>query len=249
MSHKTARLRSIIRDMILAEAPLVGDGIYRYEVDPITASNIGTNSFGVLRPAVSYKLSADPAWREQARVLMRNTEENWAIVTFSVADTYGHFARDDTKWSQFNQWIREQGIPKGTRIIVIGSPTFAEDYDSVLWAVGHDIFGHTLAEFVLKTEPSPNMIRMIHESLPETAQLATDLKDFLPDIYAAIFLKIVSREYFDELLESNKLPFGTLILSVRQQIRDQLAAMFEGVDEWIAAIPVDKPHVIYPWNL
>lgn len=28
------RLRSIIRDMILAEAPLVGDGIYRYEMSP-----------------------------------------------------------------------------------------------------------------------------------------------------------------------------------------------------------------------
>jgi len=235
--------------MILAEAPLVGDGIYRYEVDPITASNIGTNSFGVLRPAVSYKPSADPEWRKQARVLMRNTAEKWAIVTFSVADTYGHFANNDKQWSQLNQWIREKNIPKGTRIIVIGSPTFAEDYDSVLWAVGHDIFGHTLAEFVLKTEPSPNMIRMIHESLPETAQVATDLKDFLPDIYAAIFLKIVSREYFDELLESNKLPFGTLIPSVRQQIRDQLDAMFEGVDEWIAAIPIDKPHVIYPWNI
>jgi hypothetical protein len=115
---------------------------------------------------------------------------------------------------------------------VIGSPTFAADYDSVLWAVGHDIFGHTLAEFVLKTEPSPSAIRMMHESLPETAQLATDEKDFLPDIYAAIFLKIVSRDYFDDLL-------GAAMID----------AMFESVDEWIAAIPVDKPHVIYPWNI
>ena len=145
--------------------------------------------------------------------------------------------------------MRDQKIPEGTRIIVVAAGNYPGDYENVAWAIGHDIFGHTLAEFVLKTEPSPNMIRMIHESLPETAQLATDLKDFLPDIYAAIFLKIVSREYFDELLESNKLPFGTLILSVRQQIRDQLAAMFEGVDEWIAAIPVHKPHVIIPWHL
>jgi len=235
--------------MILAEAPLVGDGIYRYEVDPVVASNIGTDSFGVLRPAVSYKPSADPAWREQARVLMRNTEENWAIVTFSVADTYGHFARSDKLWNQFNQWIREQNIPKGTRIIVIGSPTFAEDYDSVLWAVGHDIFGHTLTDFVLKTEPSYKVIDIMHESLPKTAQLATDFKDFLPDIYAAIFLKIVSREYFDELLESDSPPFNTMISEVRQQMRDALDVMFEGVDEWIAAIPVDKPHVIYPWNI
>jgi hypothetical protein len=132
---------------------------------------------------------------------------------------------------------------------VIGSPTFEEDYDSVLWAVGHDIFGHTLNDFVLKTEPSYNIVKIMHESLPATAQLATYYKDFLPDIYAAIFLKIVSREYFDELLESDSPPFNTMISAVRQQMRDALDTMFEGVDEWIAAILVDKPHVIYPWNL
>ena len=106
-----------------------------------------------------------------------------------------------------------------------------------------------MAEFVLKTKPSYKVIDIMHESLPKTVQLATDFKDFLPDIYAAIFLKIVSREYFDELLESDSPPFNTMISEVRQQMRDALDVMFEGVDEWIAAIPVDKPHVIYPWNL
>ena len=241
MKITESKLRQIIREEILDEAPLVGDGIYRYKVGHDYTSKMGFQAYS---PSVGYKPSEDPEWRDKARVLMRNTAENWAIVTLSAADAYGVYASNDNNWKQFNQWIREQNIPKGTRIIVVGSPIFPDDYDSVAWAVGHDIFGHTLNELmliILGSEPPRHIIRMIHEALPEVARLSTDSKDFLPDIYAAIFLKVVSREFFDDLIRS-----AGASASSMARIIDK---MFEGVDTWITSIPVDEPHMIYPWNL
>ena len=63
----------------------------------------------------------------------------------------------------------------------------------------------------------------------------------MPDIYAAIFLKVVSREFFDDLIRS-----AGASASSMARIIDK---MFEGVDTWITSIPVDEPHMIYPWNL
>jgi hypothetical protein len=240
-------LRSIIRDMILTEAPLVGDGIYRYEVSP--GENEERGMPRNIYPSIAYNQSTDPAWIDEARVLMRNTTENWAIVSLSRSDYFdeGPTGTIPIETPGFNKWIRAQNIPKGTRIIVIGSGNYPGDYENVAWAIGHDIFGHTLSghspdiDFGSGTSGSGPSINMIHSHLPEFARLSTDDTDRLPDIYAAIFLKIVSREYFDEMvnsIESDK--FRELVINV-------LDEMFEGVDSWISSIPVDKPYVIIPW--
>ena len=134
------RLRSIIRDMILAEAPLVGDGIYRYEV-----SSKALNRKSDRAPSIGYSASADPAWIDEARVIMRNTPDKWAIVALSSSDYLDNNSliatSEDT--DEFDQWIRSQEIPKGTRIIVVGVGNYPGDYKNVAWAIGHDIFGHT----------------------------------------------------------------------------------------------------------
>ena len=243
------RLRSIIRDMILAEAPLVGDGIYRYEISPRENEERGMPRN--IYPSIAYNQSTDPAWIDEARVLMRNTTENWAIVSLSRSD---YFAEGPTgtiplETPRFNKWLRDQKIPEGTRIIVVAAGNYPGDYENVAWAIGHDIFGHTLAGEVNArmlylggaTAGSGPYSNMIHSRLPEIAKLSKDSEDYLPDIFAAIFLKVVSKEYFDEMLNSINND------KTRANIIEVLDLLFETVDKWISSIPVDIPYVVTPW--
>ena len=243
------RLRSIIRDMILAEAPLVGDGIYRYETSPEEDKEIDSKLYtsSILTAdtsSISYKQSMSPSWRDEARVLMRNTPDMWAIITASRADLF-NFGNKDL----FNQWLSEQNIPKGTRILAIGSTSFPGDYVKVAWVIGHDIIGHTLAggendrlrSLGISVGGSNPIVDLIHSFLPDDARISTDSFDYLPDIFAAIFLKVVSKEYFDEMLNSIKSD------KTRANIIDVLDLLFETVDKWISSMPVDVPYVVTPW--
>ena len=236
------RLRSIIRDMILAEAPLVGDGIYRYEVSPKALNRKSDRA-----PSIGYSASADPAWIDEARVIMRNTPDKWAIVALSSSDYLDNNSliatSEDT--DEFDQWIRSQEIPKGTRIIVVGVGNYPGDYKNVAWAIGHDIFGHTLTSRFVGLQDIPkegsSHAHKLHAHLPEIAKISTDASDFMPDVFAAIFLKIVSREYFDDLIDNVSDPYR------RDLIKDVLDNMFIKVDEWIASLPIDKPYLVRPW--
>ena len=245
MKITEGRLRSIIRDMILTEAPLVGDGIYRYKVSPKENEKLGMPRN--IYPSVAYNQSADPAWIDEARVIMRNTPDMWAIVTLSHAnflyDNSLILMSEDT--DEFNHWLRSQNIPKGTRIIVVGSKNYQGDYENVAWAIGHDIFGHTLTSRLVGLEDIPKegsgIALELHSLLPEIARISTDSSDLMPDIFAAIFLKIVSREYFDDFVNSVSDRYR------RHLVKDVLDNMFIKVDEWIASLPIDKPYLVRPW--
>ena len=241
------RLRSIIRDMILTEAPLAGDGIYRYEM-----SSEEDKEFNEFIPSgltddtssISYKQSKSPSWRAEAHVLMRNTPDNWAIVTAAQTVLINF---NDTK--RFNQWLRSQEIPKGTRILAIGSASFPGDYESVAWVIGHDIIGHTLAggendrlrSLGISVGGSNPIVDLIHSFLPDDARISTDSFDYLPDIFAAIFLNVVSRTYFvkkiNTLTDDN----------TRNAVSEVLDVMFDVVETWISRIPKDRLYVIKPW--
>lgn len=151
---------------------------------------------------------------------------------------------------RFNKWLRSQKIPKGTRIIVIGSGNYPGDYENVAWAIGHDIFGHTLAGeadgagmlyFGGGVAGSGSYANMIHDRLPEIAKLAKDPTDYLADIFAAIFLKVVTKEHFDEMLDSINND------KTRANVIDVLDLLFETVDKWISSMSVDVPYVVAPW--
>jgi hypothetical protein len=249
MKIAEGRLRSIIRDMILSEAPLVGDGIYRYETSPEEDKEIDSklHNSSILTAdisSISYKQSKSPSWRDEAHVLMRNTPDMWAIITASRADLF-NFGKKDL----FNQWLSEQNIPKGTRILAIGSASFSGDYESVAWVIGHDILGHSMMQHIHDgiqstkgaRKPTPWDMVWIHNRLPLTSKISFEHTDFLPDIYAAIFLKSVEREYFDEhvLTITNN--------DMRNDMNYLLDEMFKNIDDWITSIPIDKPYVIKPW--
>jgi len=248
------RLRSIIRDMILTETPLAGDGIYRYEVSSGENEKLGMPR--KIYPSIAYNQSADPAWIDEARVIMRNTPDMWAIVTLSrvnyldgnslisMSKDAGLISvSEDT--DEFDHWLRSQNIPKGTRIIVVGSKNYQGDYENVAWAIGHDIFGHTLTSRLVGLEDIPKegsgIALELHSFLPEIARISTYPSDLMPDIFAAIFLKIVSREYFDDFVNSISDRYR------RPLVKDVLDNMFIKVDEWIASLPIDKPYLVRPW--
>lgn len=241
------RLRSIIRDMILAEAPLVGDGIYRYEMSPEEEKEFNNYLPGRLTDdtsSIGYRQSKSPSWRNEAHVLMRNTTENWAIV--SAAQTVLINLNNPNR---FNQWLQNQKIPKGTRILAIGSASFPGDYESVAWVIGHDIIGHTLAGagskpadvVTLGMSASGPIVNLIHSFLPDDARISKDRFDYLPDIFAAIFLNITSREYFDKKI-------NTLTdVNIGNAVSEVLDVIFNTVETWISRIPEDTLYVIKPW--
>ena len=247
MKITEGRLRSIIRDMILSEAPFVGDGIYRYEMSPEDVEEFGGSIPGGLTDdtsTIGYRQSKNPLWRAKARVLMRNTPDKWVIVT--AAQTVLINFNDTIR---FNQWLEKQKIPKGTRILAIGSASYPGDYESVAWVIGHDIIGHTLVgrendrllSLGISVGGSNPIVDLIHSFLPDDARISTDSFDYLPDILAAIFLNVVSKEYFVEFLNT------ITDDNTRNAVSEVLNVMFYEVETWISRIPVDKLYVIKPW--
>lgn len=255
MKITESKLRQIIRGVILAEAPLAGDGIYRYR-DP---SRHQTGVSWQDKSSIGYSYSEDPKWVEDAHLLMRNTTDNWAIVTLSHTEG----AQGIVDSSEFKQWIREQHIPKGTRIIVVGDVPFSGDASRVAWSVGHDIFGHTLLQSTKGRSfiYNPTARRKIHAELPAEARLAVDDSDFLPDIYAAILLGIVDEskavDMADEITKKSlaeispdllKKGIPDFVQEQHTQILTILAAMFNDVSSWVESITPDTPHVVKPWE-
>lgn len=88
---------------------------------------------------------------------------------------------------------------------------------------------------------SGSYANMIHDRLPEIAKLAKDPTDYLADIFAAIFLKVVTKEHFDEMLDSINND------KTRANVIDVLDLLFETVDKWISSMSVDVPYVVAPW--
>lgn len=261
MKITETQLRRMIVETLLDEAPLVGDGIYRYD-DGITVpepDNPWEPEYG--RASIAHAPSSSPEWINDARLLMKNTVDNWAIVTLARTDDNEGIVTSD----KFKKWLASQRIPKGTKIIVIGNAPYDGDFSTAAWAIGHDIFGHTIQSMAsvrdrtarFSSEVWYDYVKNFHNQLPAEMQLAhrgevavpLAVADFMPDIFAAVFLGIIGDEEITAIIDR-------IISGVAPAFKEADATMYRAllasvksdVMSWIRSISTDNPHLIYPWK-
>ena len=108
------------------------------------------------KKSVGYGLNA-----EDVKLFLNNTDHNWAIFTLpftaskpspvdpGISGPPGAPLKDGDFKTKLLNVVKKKAeklkIPAGTKIFVVGDGPFADDYTDVTWAIGHDIFGHTIS--------------------------------------------------------------------------------------------------------
>lgn len=244
MKIKESKLRQIIRQA-LREAPLDFIGGYNVPNHPDDSKP---------RPSIAYGKSTSLAFYQQAKVLMQNVPDGWAIIALSNVRN----ASTTIKSESFKGWLLDQGIPESSRVIVIGGAPFEGDFDSPEWVIVHDIIGHSIT-----TGPGGGGIgggyywdtiaEYIHDVLPAHLRLG-GMGDKIPDILGAIFIGQVDRDDVDQavqkyVMELRKWDPGVPEehKKIREEVRDIVERIFEHIEYWKNSIIPGKPELVNPF--
>lgn len=251
-------LRKIIREEILNEVPITDMGDYTVPPDEGNSSTFKKPADPSIGSA-AIKLKSD---RLKAKAMFLDTAHNWAIITLS--DT--RFAEKTLKTPAFKQWLLNRKISSKTKILVVIGPSLYGDFKSARWAIGHDIFGHSLSTYAGRTTPkfskqdfnsegdsvdsyydiSEIIEGAIWKVIPRELQLGNVDGDRLPDVMLAIFLGKLDREL---AIAAAKAGIEEKIPAEDLGPKDDTAMWsetfvdhyFESVESWIKSI---KPGVI-----
>jgi hypothetical protein len=262
------KLRQIIREEILSEVPL--DFVGNYKVLPDEGdSPTYTRS---APPAIGHEGFKKKAYALNAKVMFQDTQNSWAIV--SLSDT--RFAERTIKKPEFKLWLKEQGITSGTKILVVaGRHPDPGDFKSVRWAIGHDIIGHTLANFTQSISASRNSlfrstIRDIEEQFSSSSydiekivekavwgSMSRDLRiggagDILPDVLFAIFRGKLNK---DIAIEAAAVAIEKRISANERKPGDSetwartvVNHYFQSVNVWVASVRPGIPLLVDPFG-
>ena len=253
-------LRKIIREEILNEVPLDFTGDFKVPSDSVHRKDP--------RPSIGRAGLKLKSYQLKAKGMFQDTKHSWAIITLS--DTRS--GEKTVKSPEFKQWLQQQGISPNTRILVVLGSHLAGDYKNVNWAIGHDIFGHTISTFANRTTPKfskqdfdsngepvdshYNISEIIEGALwkviPKELRLGDADGDRLPDVLLAIFLGKLDRE--------------TAIVAAKVGIEEEIPAedlgpkdntelwaktfvdhYFKSVKDWIESINPGVPMLINPF--
>ena len=240
-------LRFLIREMLLHEAPLDHIGGYRDPNDPGTDPD--DLNAELPRPSIAFDMSTSLYFQEHAKVLMKDTTNNWSIITlWDVRD-----ASKIIESIAFEEWFLKQKIPATSRVIVVAGEPFEYDYTTPEWTIVHDIIGHSIARSMSKTVAFDrqeahgrvqgyydwrDVAENVHEVLPKVLQLGGP-GDKLPDICGAIFTKPSLRE--DLVLKVQKYiavktGWNPKNPEENEKIRNEAShitgSLFEDIDKW-----------------
>ena len=228
------QLRRIIREEILNEAP------------PLIDMPTFENPFTLDRsePSIGHPRtrSRRPKYRRGgydaiARELMKDTEDNWVIITLSDFRR----AKQIIKADAFKAWLEEKGYPPGTRVLVVAGTPVKGDFRTPAWQIAHDIFGHAIEyewfSFVRDHRVSDVTVAKItnalHGALPKEMQLsrprAQGPSDIVPDILGAILLRKFDQETAMQVVDG---------LAGDDPVAGRYYAMlvkglFDSVDKWL----------------
>lgn len=73
-----------------------------------------------------------------AKQIMEKTKDSWVFISFdNISDIEGKILSPD-----FEAWLREKGYPPETKILVVGTSPYNDDFTSPNWIL-HDIVGHS----------------------------------------------------------------------------------------------------------
>lgn len=243
MKIKESKLRQIIRQA-LREVPLDFIGGYSVPNHPDDSGDLKP------RPSIAYGKSMSPEFRQQAKVLMQNVPDGWAIITLSNVRR----ARAISMSESFKSWLLEQGIPESSRVIVVGAEALEGDFDSSEWVIVHDVIGHSISSGGIGGGYYWDTIaEYIHNVLPAHLRLGS-LGDKLPDVLGAIFTGQVDRDDVDEavqkyVVELRKWDPGVPEehKKIREEVRDIVERIFEHIEYWKSSIIPGKPELVYPF--
>ena len=251
-------LRKIIREEILNEVPITDMGDYTVPPDEGDSSTFKKSAAPSIGSA-AIRLKSD---RLKAKAMFLDTAHNWAIITLSDA----RFAEKTLKTPAFKQWLLNRKISSKTKILVVIGPSLSGDFKSARWAIGHDIFGHSLSIYAGRTTPKFSKQEFNSEGdsvdsyydiseiiegalwkvIPRELQLGNVDGDRLPDVMLAIFLGKLDREL---AIAAAKAGIEEKIPAEDLGPKDDIAMWsetfvdhyFESVESWIKSI---KPGVI-----
>lgn len=216
---------------------------------------------------------ADKSFKAHAKLLWKDSEHNWILVTpanvlsFSARTWSGGFESDAK--DKLEQWVRLQNFPSPSKILVVSSSPYENDFDSPEWTTGHDIIGHTIeSKFNVFTAASrfntnlilqkfvgreTDLIYEIWKMLPKNLQLdttATDngnKEDTAPDILFGFFSKQLVPEQVAERL-TNVIKENTEFPNMAEVSARQMTKFFvEAVQNFIKIVPDDKPFFVRPF--
>jgi len=257
-----SKLRQLIREEILSEVPLDFVGDYKIPTDASSSFHNKDPRPSIARSGLKLK-----SYQLKAKGMFQDTKHSWAIVTLS--DT--HSGEKTVKRPEFKQWLREQNISPNTRILVVLGSHLPGDYRNVNWAIGHDIFGHTISTFATRAAPkfkvqefSPegepvhsfhDISLIIEDSvwnvIPPKMRLG-DSGDTLPDVLLAIFLGRLDKgaavqaaiDGIEDTIPAEDLRPGDSETWARATVEHY----FKSVKDWIESIRPGVPMLIDPFR-
>jgi len=240
MRIKEKHLRKMIQEEILNETPLVDISNFNVppqdEVEKLKYASIGYPRTRSRRP--QYRAGG---YEKIAKELMRDTEDDWAIVTLSsiVPDT-----RALVDSPAFRSWIADRNYSPGTRVLVSASTPVDRDFRSPAWQIIHDIFGHTL-EWFWSTRFSDYVSSLsnelqgaLHDALPSEFRISKNRRDVIPDIFGAILTRRFSISEAQSAVER----ISTETNKMRHH--DAVRSMFDAVDTWLARQRIQNDVII-----
>jgi hypothetical protein len=229
-----AQLRRIIREEILNEAPPLID-MPSFE-NPFTLDR-SEPSIGHPRTRSRRPRYRRGGYDAIARELMRDTRDDWVIITLTDFRRVKQFVETD----EFKVWLREKDYPPGTRVLVVAGTPVKGDFRTPAWQIAHDTFGHAIEyewfRFVRDHRVSDKAIetvtRALHGALPKGMQLsrprAQGTLDIVPDILGAIILGKFDQEtamqVVDELAGDDPVAGRYYAMLVK--------GLFDSVDKWL----------------
>ena len=230
MSISQKVLRSLIREMLLKETPLIDMPVY-----PNSSPDISRVS--VSHPATR---STKGNYEAKAKELMKNTKDNWVLITGNT--NTNNFSKSS---EDYEKWIEGKNYPPGTLVIFVDSPPMEGDSNTPIWQIVHDVFGHSIQNlFVQSFDKEINDMGVAEEIGEEVAQFMMTLlpkeyqivwnsefaSDALPTVLGAIFTEKLKRQRVNAALP--ELLGKQIFDASNDEIKSCVDIMFRSVEEW-----------------
>jgi hypothetical protein len=156
--------------------------------------------------SIGFELSEDPEAVEIAKNIMSKTKDKWVFIAFDSIENIESKVKSD----DFADWLRSKEYPADSKILIVGSYPFENDFTSPNWIL-HDIIGHSASNkfserlrgnkaiwgggSIYEQPGIKDLIDALWDIIPSDMQNAsTDTLDKTCDIIASIIFEDLSKE-------------------------------------------------------
>ena len=253
-------LRSLVKEMILSETPLMD--IYPYKGGSVpndpTAPSIG---YKIPKRIKGSESERRKKFTDEAKVLLADSKDRWYIIVLKNAASLfsnTNHAERIVNSKEFDSWIKSLNIPKGSKIIIPNDINVGGDNLDSKWQIVHDVIGHSITRKALLRSGASGELNKEYLSwryfpeeiflhaISDEFKISNVERDRYPDIFAAIFANKFDKKIAEEKLSDYLSSFtlskqDPLYGMTAKQIID---AMYRNVEDFVKSIPFDKPTLI-----